>query len=65
MTRPFSLHPVAREQCSILEHLWQLYQRDLSEFRGDHGPAGIVRTLPGGDGTYKRERLFTPYRRRA
>ena len=62
MTRPFSLHPVGRgtEQYSILEHLWQLYQHDLSEFRGDHRPQGIVRTLPSDGGTYNRERLL-PY----
>jgi predicted acetyltransferase len=58
MTRPFLLQPITPEHHSILEHLWQLYQHDLSEFRGDHGPAGVVRTLPDQGGAFKRDRLL-------
>ena len=40
--------PVAVEDRPVVERLWQLYQHDLSEFRG---------TLPTGSATYKTARL--------
>ena len=41
----------------MLERLWQLYQHDLSEFRGEHAPTGLRRTLPGVEGTFASGRL--------
>jgi predicted acetyltransferase len=52
MTSEFTLRPLTAEMRPIVEHLWQLYRHDLSEFRGTHGSSGFRGSLPDEDGTF-------------
>ena len=52
------LRSVNPEDRPIVEHPWQLYRHDLSEFRGEHTPEGIRGTLPGEDGTFNARGLL-------
>jgi predicted acetyltransferase len=58
MTPDFAMRPLAAETRPILEHLWQLYRHDLSEFRGTHGPSGFRGMLPGEDGKFHARSLM-------
>jgi predicted acetyltransferase/ADP-ribose pyrophosphatase YjhB (NUDIX family) len=51
---PLRVAPAGDDEWPVVEQLWQLYQHDLSEFRG---------SAPGPDGTFALGRL-TAYRRR-
>src|SRR5262249_25756520 len=53
----FAMRPVTAADRPVLERLWQLYRHDLSEFRGEHGPAGFRGTLPDASGGFKTETL--------
>jgi predicted acetyltransferase len=46
------MRPLTAETRPVVEHLWQLYRHDLSEFRGTHGPSGFRGMLPDEDGTF-------------
>jgi predicted acetyltransferase len=45
---------------AVVRQLWQLYRHDLSEFRGTHGPAGFVGSLPDAEGRFH-ERTLLPH----
>jgi predicted acetyltransferase len=53
MATGFALKRATPADREVLEHLWQLYRHDLSEFRGHHGPDGFRGTLPNERGLYK------------
>ena len=52
MASDFVMRPLTAETRPVVEHLWQLYRHDLSEFRGTHGPSGFRGSLPDEDGTF-------------
>ena len=52
MTPDVALRSVTAETRPIVEHLWQLYRHDLSEFRGTHEPSGFRGMLPDEDGRF-------------
>jgi predicted acetyltransferase len=60
MTADVAIRPVTAVTRPIVEHLWQLYRHDLSEFRGTHGPSGFRGTLPGEDGKFH-ARTLSPF----
>jgi len=60
MSSEFVVRPLTAETRPVVEHLWQLYRHDLSEFRGTHGPSGFRGSLPEADGTFH-ARGLVPY----
>ena len=58
MASDISLQPLTAETRPIVEHLWQLYRHDLSEFRGTHGPSGFRGALPDEDGRFHGRKLL-------
>jgi predicted acetyltransferase len=60
MAADFALRPVTAETRPVVEHLWQLYRHDLSEFRGTHSPSGFRSSLPDADGTFH-TRTLVPF----
>jgi predicted acetyltransferase len=60
MTSELELQPLTAEMRPVIEHLWQLYRHDLSQFRGTHGASGFRGSLPDADGTFHTRGLL-PY----
>jgi predicted acetyltransferase len=60
MASEFAVRPVTAETRPVVEHLWQLYRHDLSEFRGTHSQSGFRGSLPDADGTFH-TRTLVPF----